>query len=103
MLNNNAQHPLYPLTVLAASRPVRCFWRGDRATAMAFSAQLVSAVPGVLLGRGPLAQVAQLVEHVTENHGVGCSIHPLGTSKINYLAHFGQIEKILRNHIVSTL
>ena len=25
------------------------------------------------------AQVAQLVEHVTENHGVGCSIQPLGT------------------------
>ena len=27
----------------------------------------------------PLAQVAQLVEHVTENHGVGGSIPPLGT------------------------
>jgi hypothetical protein len=26
------------------------------------------------------AQVAQLVEHVTENHGVGGSIPPLGTS-----------------------
>ncbi len=25
------------------------------------------------------AQVAQLVEHVTENHGVGGSIPPLGT------------------------
>ena len=30
------------------------------------------------LGR-PGAQVAQLVEHVTENHGVGGSIPPLGT------------------------
>jgi hypothetical protein len=30
--------------------------------------------------RGPGAQVAQLVEHVTENHGVGGSIPPLGTS-----------------------
>ena len=28
------------------------------------------------------AQVAQLVEHVTENHGVGGSIPPLGTIKI---------------------
>lgn len=27
----------------------------------------------------PDAQVAQLVEHVTENHGVGGSIPPLGT------------------------
>jgi hypothetical protein len=27
------------------------------------------------------AQVAQLVEHVTENHGVGGSIPPLGTTK----------------------
>ena len=26
-----------------------------------------------------IAQVAQLVEHVTENHGVGGSIPPLGT------------------------
>ncbi len=34
-------------------------------------------------GRGPedaaSAQVAQLVEHMTENHGVGGSIPPLGT------------------------
>jgi hypothetical protein len=28
----------------------------------------------------PVAQVAQLVEHVTENHGVGGSIPPLGTT-----------------------
>ena len=31
------------------------------------------------LSRGSGAQVAQLVEHVTENHGVGGSIPPLGT------------------------
>jgi hypothetical protein len=31
------------------------------------------------LGSGK-AQVAQLVEHVTENHGVGGSIPPLGTT-----------------------
>jgi hypothetical protein len=32
------------------------------------------------------AQVAQLVEHVTENHGVGGSIPPLGTNNfsLNY-------------------
>src|SRR5262249_10587152 len=29
------------------------------------------------------AQVAQLVEHVTENHGVGGSIPPLGTKILN--------------------
>ena len=34
---------------------------------------------------GAGAQVAQLVEHVTENHGVGGSIPPLGTRKINDL------------------
>ena len=38
------------------------------------------------------AQVAQLVEHVTENHGVGGSIPPLGTTlltkKILTWAHF---------------
>ena len=32
--------------------------------------------------RRPGAQVAQLVEHVTENHGVGGSIPPLGTINI---------------------
>ena len=31
------------------------------------------------------AQVAQLVEHATENRSVGGSIPPLGTSKIKYL------------------
>jgi hypothetical protein len=31
------------------------------------------------------AQVAQLVEHVTENHGVGGSIPPLGTNEIKSL------------------
>ncbi len=30
----------------------------------------------------PGAQVAQLVEHVTENHGVGGSIPPLGTTAV---------------------
>ena len=30
--------------------------------------------------RSSRAEVAQLVEHVTENHGVGSSILPLGTN-----------------------
>jgi hypothetical protein len=30
----------------------------------------------------PVAEVAQLVEHVTENHGVGGSIPSLGTNSI---------------------
>ena len=30
--------------------------------------------------RSRRAEVAQLVEHVTENHGVGSSILPLGTN-----------------------
>ena len=38
---------------------------------MPISARCVSTARG--------AQVAQLVEHVTENHGVGGSIPPLGT------------------------
>src|SRR6185369_10169603 len=33
------------------------------------------------------AQVAQLVEHVTENHGVGGSIPPLGTISIDQTRH----------------
>ena len=36
------------------------------------------------------AQVAQLVEHVTENHGVGSSILPLGTTH----QHTEKIEEI---------
>ena len=37
----------------------------------------ITRPPAATRGRG--AQVAQLVEHVTENHGVGGSIPPLGT------------------------
>ena len=36
------------------------------------------------------AQVAQLVEHVTENHGVGGSIPPLGTINIKDLGFDGK-------------
>ena len=37
-------------------------------------------------GLARCAEVAQLVEHVTENHGVGSSILPLGTmfSSVNH-------------------
>jgi hypothetical protein len=42
------------------------------------------ALPDRPLRAGLGAQVAQLVEHVTENHGVGGSIPPLGTRKLNY-------------------
>jgi hypothetical protein len=39
------------------------------------------------------AQVAQLVEHATENRSVGGSIPPLGTIKINNLAPINAIHK----------
>jgi hypothetical protein len=38
-----------------------------------------------LYKRRQLAQVAQLVEHCTENAGVGGSIPPLGTTTVNNL------------------
>lgn len=43
--------------------------------------------------RGFNAQVAQLVEHVTENHGVGGSIPPLGTISI--------FSSIVINHLAA--
>jgi hypothetical protein len=42
------------------------------------------------------AQVAQLVEHVTENHGVGGSIPPLGTTILFLLS----APPILRQHCI---
>jgi hypothetical protein len=48
------------------------------ATAAGQSERRSSITPGTSLNSGG-AQVAQLVEHVTENHGVGGSIPPLGT------------------------
>jgi hypothetical protein len=42
------------------------------------------------------AQVAQLVEHVTENHGVGGSIPPLGTNEIKRLAQSGRSQNTAR-------
>ena len=45
---------------------------------------------GVLYKRKPPgAQVAQLVEHVTENHGVGGSTPPLGTISLTIAVPIG--------------
>jgi hypothetical protein len=45
------------------------------------------------------AQVAQLVEHVTENHGVGGSIPPLGTITIKVLVDADHGLQTLSGHI----
>ncbi len=44
-----AQHPLYPAALLAVSWPVRHFLPDDLPLAMQFSAQLTTAIAGVLL------------------------------------------------------
>jgi hypothetical protein len=49
VLPASAQHPLYPLAVLAASGPVRHFVPDDLPRAMQLSAQLASSMCGVLL------------------------------------------------------
>ena len=56
------------------------FWRHRKALA---SRARLHYKSGPRAGRDAAlpAQVAQLVEHVTENHGVGGSIPPLGTTK----------------------
>jgi hypothetical protein len=65
----------HPLTVVnLSSEP----WFA--ATAAGQSERRSSITPGTSLNSGG-AQVAQLVEHVTENHGVGGSIPPLGTKQ----------------------
>ena len=48
----------------------------DSQTGTNYNAPTSQPVPPACLSQ---AQVAQLVEHVTENHGVGGSIPPLGT------------------------
>jgi hypothetical protein len=48
---------------------------------------ITAAAPGLSRVSGG-AQVAQLVEHATENRSVGGSIPPLGTIKIINLAIF---------------
>src|SRR6266550_2621252 len=46
------------------------------------------------------AQVAQLVEHATENRSVGGSIPPLGTIKIKCLANIPDFDKSACPHYV---
>jgi hypothetical protein len=50
-------------------------WTGQEAAS-------INPALAALFPCGPGAQVAQLVEHVTENHGVGGSIPPLGTTSL---------------------
>jgi hypothetical protein len=49
VIHDAAQHPLYPASVLAISWPVRSLLQGPTPELMALSAQLVSALAGVLL------------------------------------------------------
>jgi hypothetical protein len=49
VLPKSTQHPLYPLTVLAASVPVRHYLHADLPRVMQLSAQLASAAASVLL------------------------------------------------------
>lgn len=49
VLQRNLQHPGYPAVLLAVSWPVRQLWGGTTAASMQFSAQLASALAGVLL------------------------------------------------------
>jgi hypothetical protein len=92
-------------TVWAASSYVR--WRHIRFGAT-FSLTLTAVLDTVSLspykGHALLAvlrpraraQVAQLVEHVTENHGVGGSIPPLGTKNLKDLAgNDGHAKKVV--------
>ena len=60
-----------------------------------YNAPAFSAPP---LRRRSGAQVAQLVEHVTENHGVGGSIPPLGTKKLSLLKLFAFLPKTVPLH-----
>jgi hypothetical protein len=60
-----------------------------------------TGLPGLTINRRSLApapgsaQVAQLVEHATENRSVGGSIPPLGTIKINNLDNSTAIAEIV--------
>ena len=47
------------------------------------------------------AQVAQLVEHSTENAGVGCSIQPLGTTTASLQVYKTKTAKAWPSHLIS--
>lgn len=49
VLKDSFQHPGYPITVLLVSKPVRAFYHGTDAEVWQLSAQLASAIAGVLL------------------------------------------------------
>jgi hypothetical protein len=71
---------------LASSRRPDLRPVGSTQTAAGQSEYRSPISPVTLLNSGG-AQVAQLVEHVTENHGVGGSIPPLGTKYISAAFH----------------
>ena len=75
--NGKPQRPGAQSTVLSTLVPASARQLDHRSSITA-AALGVARVPGG-------AQVAQLVEHATENRSVGGSIPPLGTSKINNL------------------
>jgi hypothetical protein len=87
----------HPLTVVNLSSEL---WLA--ATAAGQSERRSSITPGTSLNSGG-AQVAQLVEHVTENHGVGGSIPPLGTNQWNISLIFQLVIKTAKSksHIQS--
>src|SRR3954453_17313981 len=62
------------------------WWLRSRPGAPCTGRNRASITPALFLpaAGGFGAQVAQLVEHVTENHGVGGSIPPLGTIFLQY-------------------
>jgi hypothetical protein len=68
---------------MARAAPGRRALPGPRRRAILDSARPSLYNPPFACGGSAVrgAQVAQLVEHVTENHGVGGSIPPLGTMK----------------------
>ena len=70
------KHPR-PARLMRANSPttLRMATRLDSAQANHYNPALSTFARELRAG----AQVAQLVEHVTENHGVGGSIPPLGT------------------------
>ena len=65
----------------------------NRAQAALDKAEAGAYKPQSAASRGaPAAQVAQLVEHATENRSVGGSIPPLGTIKIKDLARIVTVQ-----------
>ena len=66
-----------PCTEVQASRLLDA-WCGRRPSAQARQGAARTLISARCASTKPAAQVAQLVEHVTENHGVGGSIPPLG-------------------------